>query len=147
MSGTWLFLHLMSVIIWIGGMFFAAHCLRPNLGLVPAENRAGLMAGALGSFFRVVLPAIVLIWLSGLMLLAPVGMGAAPVGWHVMITAALVMTILFALIRFYYFPRLKAALADRQMPQAGASLNRIRWLVMINLALGVIAVAAVSLLA
>ena len=146
MNGVWLFLHLIGVIIWVGGMFFAAHCLRPSLGLLPGEHRAALMAAALGRFFGYALGAIVLIWLSGLMMLAPVGMKAAPTGWHIMISAAVLMTLLFALIRLWFFPRLQRALAAGQLPTAGGALNGIRWLVMVNLALGLIAVAAVSIL-
>lgn len=146
MTGLWLFIHFIGIIVWIGGMFFALHCLRPSLAQLPAPNRAPLMTAALGRFFNYVSVAIVLIWVSGLMMVASVGLKGAPLGWHVMIGAALIMTILFVLIRIWLFPQVLRAIAQEQLPVAAEGLNKIRWLVVVNLVLGLIAVGGVSLL-
>ncbi|MGH1357795.1 MAG: CopD family protein [Burkholderiaceae bacterium] len=144
MNDFWVLLHLTGVVVWLGGMFFALACLRPSLAGLPAVNRAPLMAEALGRFFRYVGLAVAGIWLSGILLIAPVGMKAAPLGWHLMIGAALLMTVVFLVIRLLVFPRVQRAIADGLLPVAGAGLNQIRWLVVINLVLGVIAVWGVT---
>ena len=103
------------------------------------------MTAALGRFFNYVVVAIALIWVSGFALLAPVGLKNAPPGWQIMIYAAAAMTVLFAVIRLWLFPRAQRAVAAAELSIAGAALNQIRWLVLINLVLGFIAVAGVSI--
>lgn len=147
MSGVWVLLHLLGVIVWLGGMFFALFCLRPSLPGLPAPNRAALMAESLGRFFNYVALAIVAIWVSGWQLLAPVGMKLAPVGWHLMIGAALLMTIVFLVIRLMLYPAVRRSISSDELPAAAAGLNRIRWLVLVNLVLGVVALWAVTSLA
>lgn len=146
MQGFWLFVHLLGVILWLGGMFFVLHCLRPAMPALPGAERAPLMVAVLARFFNYVTGAIVFIWLSGFMLLAPVGMKNAPGGWHLMIGAAAVMTVLFVVIRWMIFPAVRQAASEGELPVAAKGLNRIRWLVILNLLLGLIAVSGVSLL-
>lgn len=144
MRGLWLFLHVTAAFVWIGGMFFVLHCLRPALAELQPQLRAPLLVQTLTRFFRYVVASIVLLWFSGLLLLAPVGMKAAPVGWHLMIALAAAMTVIFAIIQFGPFRRAAAAVARADYPVAGAALDRVRLLVMINLALGLAILAAVS---
>ena len=47
-------LHVMSVILWIGGMAFAHFFLRPSLGVLEPPARLALMTAVLGRFFRAV---------------------------------------------------------------------------------------------
>jgi len=146
MQGVWLFLHLVGMVLWLGGMFFVLYCLRPVLPGLPAPERAPLMVAVLRRFFGYVTGSIVLIWLSGLMLLGPVGLKDAPSGWGVMIGAASVMTILFFVIRVMLFPSVQRAVAAGELPRAANGLNLIRWLVLVNLVLGLVAVGGVSML-
>ncbi|MFK7966408.1 MAG: CopD family protein [Burkholderiaceae bacterium] len=146
MQGTWLFLHLLGAITWLGGMFFVLYCLRPALPVLEPPMRAPLMVSALGRFFNYVSIAVVIIWLSGFMLLAPVGLKNAPSGWQIMMGAAAIMTILFVVIRLMLFPSVRRAVNEGELPRAASGLNAIRWLVVLNLLLGLVAVAGVSLL-
>lgn len=146
MQGTWLFIHLLSAIVWLGGMFFVLLCLRPALPELSPPTRAPLMVSVLARFFNYVGAAIVLIWLSGIMLLAPVGLKNIPVGWQAMIGAAAIMTVLFLVIRLMLFPAAQRAVKEGNMPGAGSGLNAIRWLVLANLLLGFLAISGVSLL-
>ncbi len=142
----WLCVHLLSVILWLGGMFFALACLRPALGELQPPQRASVMLGALRRFFNYVLGAIVLIWISGTAMYVPIGAKYAPPGWNVMVGLAIVMTILFLVIRFLIYPKAVAAVTGSQLPVAANALNRIRTLVLINLVLGVLVVIAVTFL-
>jgi uncharacterized membrane protein len=136
------FLHLAAVILWIGGMFFAHFCLRPVVAAqLPPPQRLPLMSAVLGRFFAAVALAVIVILLSGLAMLLPVGMAQAPMSWHLMLASGLLMAFIFAVIYLRHYPRLRAAVTADDWPLAGASLNSIRLLVATNLALGTATVA------
>ena len=137
------FLHLVSAIVWLGGMVFAHFALRPAaVAVLEPPQRLPLMALALGRFFRLVAAAVIVILATGVALLAREGMAQAPVGWHVMLTLGLVMAAVFAVIFVQLYPALTRAVAAREWPAAAGALNRIRVLVMVNMGLGFAAVAA-----
>jgi len=140
-----IFLHLTGVVVWVGGMFFAHHCLRPAALQLPPPQRLPLMAAALGRFFGFVTGALLLLWASGLAMMLQSGFGGAPVAWHAMMGVALVMTAIFAVIRLLRYPRLRAGVAAGDWPAAGAALNDIRILVVVNLGLGWLTIAIATL--
>ncbi len=130
-------MHLAGVIIWVGGMFFAHVCLRPVAAAqLPPPQRLPLLAAVLGRFFVAVALSIVAILASGLAIMLPVGMGNAPIHWHIMLTLGLVMTGIFAYIYSWLYPRMKQGVAAQDWPSAGAAMNNIRSLVLLNLLLG-----------
>lgn len=143
---TFLFVHLVSAITWLGGMFFAYFCLRPAAveTLKPPE-RLPLWTATFARFLPLMAVAVVLILATGLGMLLPVGMKSAPLGWHVMFGLGLVMAGVFGYVYLGLFPKLRAHCAASAWPAAGEALGRIRQLVALNLALGtVVVVAAVS---
>jgi len=149
MSGTLqallLFIHLIGVVVWVGGMVFAHFVMRPAaVAQLQPPARLPLMAAALGRFFRIVAVAVVAIVASGLVLMGHVGFARAPVGWHVMLATGLVMAAVFAFIYGALYPRLRQAVAQAAWPVAAAALDRIRQLVLLNLWLGVFTVAAAA---
>ncbi len=140
---TLLALHLLGAVVWIGGMFFAHFCMRPAaVETLQPPQRLPLMAAALGRFFRYVAVAVVVILATGVLLILPVGMKLAPIGWHVMLTLGVVMSLVFGYIYLSLYPKLVAHCGSSSWPDAGQVLNRIRQLVTFNLALGVIVVIA-----
>ncbi|VVE05527.1 membrane protein [Pandoraea eparura] len=135
-----LFLHLVSVAVWIGGMFFALACLRPASSELSPQQRLPLWEAALSRFFTWVGVAIVLILLSGgQMMLA---MGGAHARWpvHAMAGIGVVMMLVFGHIRFALFPRLQRAVQAQSWPDGAAAVNGIRRLVILNLILGVVVI-------
>jgi uncharacterized membrane protein len=146
-------LHLGSVVIWVGGMFFALFCLRPAAMSLPPPTRVPFMADALGRFFNIVS------WLA----LATIGSGVAMVmrvaqatrqtgapfnmtlDWMVMSVLGLVMLAIFAHIRFALYKRLRRAVAAQDWPAGGAALGAIRTWVAVNLGLGTLIVLVVLL--
>ncbi len=145
MRGLGLFAHLSAVAVWVGGMFFAHFCLRPALGALDAPARLALMAQVLRRFLGWVGVAIVLLWVSGLARLATVGLASAPIGWHAMLALGAAMTLVYLVIVARYVPRMRRALAEGDVPRAGASLAVVRGLVLLNLVLGVLTIAAATL--
>lgn len=135
------FLHLASVLVWVGGMFFAYVCLRP----VAAEQlqpppRLTLWAAVFARFFPWVWVSVALILLTGLSTMLAVGFAAAPLHWHLMLALGLVMSGIFAFVYFRPNQALRAAVAAQDWPAGGAALGAIRQLVGINLSLGVLTV-------
>jgi uncharacterized membrane protein len=146
MRSALVFVHLCSVAVWIGGMFFAQFCLRPAaFELLEPPQRLALMAGALARFFRWVGLAILLLWLTGLARMVNVGFAASPPAWHAMLTIALVMTVVFAVVAHVVFPKVRSALAAHRYAEAAAGLARVRGLVTINLGLGLLTIAVATL--
>ncbi|HEY4067604.1 MAG TPA: CopD family protein [Burkholderiaceae bacterium] len=138
-----LFLHLSSVIVWVGGMVFAYFCLRPAAAQVlEPPQRLPLFVAAFGHFFRLVAIAAVLILLSGFTMLLQTGFARAPVGWNVMMLLGLVMVGVFGHINHGLYPKLRRHSAAAEWPAAAGVLNRIRQLVGLNLVLAVCTIAA-----
>ena len=144
--------HLLAVILWVGGMLFA-HCfLRPAAARLEPPQRLSLMAAVLGPFLNAVLAAIVLILATGA---AMIGQEAAqasqsggaffmPRAWTLMAAGGIVMTAIYAYIRLVPFS-LAAAVAAADWPAGGRNMALIRRWVGVNLLLGLAVVAAVFL--
>lgn len=135
------FLHLASVLVWVGGMFFAYVCLRPvAASQLEPPARLSLWASVFARFFPWVWGAVVLILASGLQTLLAVGFAAAPLYWHLMFALGLLMTGIYLYVFFVPWARLRAAVGAQQWPAGGAALADIRRWVGINLSIGLLTV-------
>lgn len=138
-----IFLHFASVIIWVGGMFFAYYCLRPAAAdLLDPPKRLPLWVATFERFFRFTAIAVTLILISGFTMLFQFGLQSAPIGWIIMMVLGLVMTLVFFYVYLVLYPRLRMHCSASAWPPAALALNTIRRLVGINLVLAVFAVAA-----
>lgn len=136
-------LHLLAVIIWIGGMFFAYMALRPVAGnLLEPPVRLALWSGVFKRFFPWVWLSIIVLLGSGFwMIFAELG-GIANVGIHIhiMLGLGILMMLLFMHIYFGPFHRLQHAVIESNWETGGVKLNQIRVLVKTNLILGLLVV-------
>lgn len=130
--------HLLGVMIWVGGMFFAYVVLRPAASrLLAPPQRLPLWSGALSGFFRWVWVAVALVLGSGFyMVISISNAGRIPLYVHAMLYVGIVMTLIFAYVFFSPFPALRRAVAGEDWPLAGSRLDRIRRAVAVNLGLG-----------
>ena len=145
---VWLLVHLLGVIVWVGGMFFAHMALRPAAAeLLEPPQRLPLLAAVLGRFFRWVALSILAILASGVAILILFAGSGARLGWHIhaMSGIGLAMMAIFAHIRLAPFVRMKRAVAARDWPAAGTAMARIRALVLVNLVLGLVTTVLVFL--
>jgi uncharacterized membrane protein len=141
-------LHVLSIVVWVGGMVFAHFCLRPAVAMLEPPLRLRLMHDVLGRFFKVVLVASLLALGSGVWMLGRVarqtvqagGTFEMPLGWTLMAVLGTVMVAIFMHIRFALYARLGRALAASDRPAGGAALMQVRRWVSINLGLGVLVV-------
>ena len=112
--------HVLSIIVWIGGMVFAHFFLRPAVAQLEAPVRLRLMHDILGRFFRAVLAASLLTLASGVWMLGRVarqlvqsgGHFEMPLAWAVMAALGVAMVAIFLHIRFALF---KSVGADRKL--------------------------------
>lgn len=138
------FLHVLAAIAWLGGIGFMLVALRPvAASLLAPPQRLPLIAQALQRFFGLVWASIAVLLLTGLAMLLGVGMKNAPAGWHAMLGIGLVMFALFGHLYFGPFRRLKQAVGAANWPEGGRRVGQIATLAQVNLALGILAIAAV----
>lgn len=139
------FLHLASAIVWLGGMTVLIVALRPvSIARMAPPERLVFMSEVLSRFFVMVWMAVALILATGFWMLSITDMRLAPKGWHVMSGLGVVMCLVFAHLWFAPFRRLKRAVQASDWPVAGKALAQIHPLVLVNFALGWLAVLAVT---
>lgn len=137
-------LHILSAVLWVGGMFFAHQVLRPvAVQQFKPPQRLKLWTQVFRRFFPWVWVCIVLLLLSGYWMVFRLFGGMSGIGLHIHIMQALgwLMILLFMHLYFAPFRRLKEAVITEQWPEAGKRLNQIRLIVGINLVLGLIVIA------
>jgi len=139
-----LLLHVLGIVVWVGGMFFAYMALRPvAASVLEPPQRLTLWAGVFGKFFPWVWVSVVLILLSGLHMLMKLGGAAAPHYALTMLVLGVVMMLIFAHVFFAPYKKLKRAVGAQDWKAGGAALAQIRKLIGINLAIGLLTIAVV----
>lgn len=136
-------LHILSAVIWVGGMFFAYMVLRPvAASLLEPPLRLTLWAQVFDRFFPWVWAAVVALLATGLWMLFGFYDGMAFVGLHVhvMLLLGLVMMLIFMHVYFAPFRRLKQAVAAQNWKAGGEKLGQIRKLIGVNLSLGLLVI-------
>ena len=135
-------LHLMGVVVWIGGMFFAHLALRPAAQALPPPVRLPLLAATLARFLPWAGASVLAILASGGWLVMAAG-GFRTVGGsvHAMTAIGLVMALVYGYIVAGPYRAMRAALAASRLEAAGASMATIRRLVALNLVLGLVTLA------
>ena len=133
-------LHIIAAVIWVGGMFFAVLVLRPSAGGLEPGDRLPLWDRVFAWFFPWVWSSIVLLLTSGYWMIY-VGRGGftdLPIYIHLMHGIGWLMVFIYLHLWFSSYSRFKAALRLGERLAAATNLNRIRWAVTANLALGLI---------
>jgi uncharacterized membrane protein len=137
-------LHVLGVVVWVGGMFFAYMALRPvAAGVLEPPQRLALWAGVFDKFFPWVWLSVALILATGLHLLVVFGGLAAPHYALTMFALGVVMMAIFGHVFFAPYKKLKRAVAAQDWKAGGAALGQIRQLIGINLTLGLVTIAVV----
>lgn len=137
-------LHLLTAVIWVGGMFFAYMALRPVAAqLLEPPLRLPLWVGSFARFFPWVWASILLLPVTGywLMFARFGGFAQAPVYVHLMQGLGIVMFLIFLHVFFAPYARLRRAVAQKDWPSAGKALGQIRLLIGTNLLIGLIVIA------
>jgi uncharacterized membrane protein len=140
-------LHVLGVVIWVGGMFFAYMALRPvAASQLEPPIRLALWVGVFNRFFPWVWGAVILILATGLwMLLAYFGgFKGAALYIHAMFGLGIVMMLLFMHVYFAPYRRLRSAVQLEDWSAGGAQLAQIRKIIGINTVIGLVVIAIAS---
>jgi len=140
-------LHVLSAVIWVGGMFFAYLALRPAIAGVEPLARARIWVSVFQRFFPWVWSSIVVLLSTGfyMMLFNLDGFAHAPVFVHIMLGLGILMMLIFAHVFFAPYKRLRMAATSNDEPAARKYMRQIRILIGINLSLGLIVIAVTML--
>lgn len=140
-------IHLLAALVWVGGMFFAYAVLRPAAveALQPSE-RMRLWNAVLRRFFNWVWAAIGVILITGFYLIYQYG-GIAHVARHVhiMLASGLVMMVIYGYVFFACYVPFSLHVARQRWKEADEQLGKIRKLVALNLALGLLTILVVEI--
>jgi len=135
-------LHVLAVVVWVGGMFFAYVVLRPSAGPLAAEVRLELWHRVFRGFFPWVWASVLVLLISGygMMLLFFGGFAGASLYIQLMQGLGIVMMLLFLHLYFGPWRRFSAAVTAGHFPEAAMRLAQMRRIVAVNLVLGLITI-------
>ena len=138
-------IHLLAVVVWVGGMFFAYLVLRPSAAeMLQPPERLRLWDKVFERFFNWVWLAVLLLLSSGFYLIYLFGgISQVPRYVHWMLLLGIVMLLIFTYVFFVCYVRFNLLVAAQDWPKAGAALATIRKLVAMNLTIGLLTVAVV----
>ena len=140
-------LHLLSAVIWVGGMIFAHNSLRPAaVQVLEPPLRLELWVQVFRRFFVLVWLSIVIILASGYWMLFNYFGGFANAGTHIhtMHAGGILMLIIYLHVFFAPYRLLRQALIVQDYPLAAIKLNQIRQLVALNTLIGMIVIIIAS---
>lgn len=142
-SGLIVFLHVISAIIWVGGMIairFAVHYSMQEVE--DPKIKLGRTLETLRRFFNMVIPSIVLLLLTAIIMIVALGFKGTPL-YSIAITKEVIWTIMTIVFIVIYVKRNKAqkAFDEGKLPIAKENLLPIaNYLIPINIVLGIIAI-------
>jgi len=140
--------HVVAIIVWVGGMFFAHFFLRPAMGQLDVSTRLKFMHQVLGRFFKAVIIASVTTLVTGYWMIGRVARTAAeantpfamPLSWTIMASLGTIMVLIFFHMRFALYKRFNLAIFAQDWDTASKNMKTIRTWVGINLLIGVVTV-------
>ncbi|MHB8453514.1 MAG: CopD family protein [Acidiferrobacterales bacterium] len=137
-------LHLLAAVIWVGGMFFAYMALRPAAASMEPPQRLPLWSRTFARFFPWVWAAVILLPSTGYWMMFHVFGGPAHAGMsiNIMQVLGIVMILIYLHVFFAPYRRLNKAVAAGDFATAGKQLAQIRWLIAINLIIGLVTIVA-----
>ena len=135
-------LHLLSVLIWVGGMFFAYIVLRPAAAdMLEPPHRLRLWNAVFRRFFGWVWGAVVMLLVTGFYLIYLYGgIAHVPRYIHIMLASGLAMMAIYGYVFFACYVPLSLHVAKQRWKEAAEMLGRIRKLVALNLTLGLLTI-------
>lgn len=140
-------LHVLSAVVWVGGMFFAYQCLRPVAAtLLEPPQRLSLWVKTFEKFFPYVWFAVIALPLTGYWIMFTIWgtFRLTPLYIHWMQALGIVMILIYMHVYFAPFQRLKRAVNTQNWQEGGKQLGQIRRMIGINLALGLLVIVTAS---
>ncbi len=145
--GVYQLFHVLAVVVWVGGMFFAYMALRPAaVEVLEPPERLRLWNRTFYRFFRWVWLAVLILLTTGFYMVHLFGgLFHAPMHVQVMLGLGLAMLAIYAYVFFAQYAALSTHVANQDWPRGGATLATIRKLVALNLTLGLVTICVAIL--
>ena len=135
--------HVLAIVVWVGGMFFAHQALRPAaVSTLEPPLRLQLWVATFKRFFPWVWLSIILVLITGLWMMFQ--FPEPPLFIHIMLGLGIVMMLIFMHVYFAPYNRLKKAVAEERWPDGGKALGLIRTMVGINTIIGIITIVSAT---
>ena len=136
-------LHVLGIVIWVGGMFFAHQVMRPAaVSTLEPPQRLQLWVAGFKRFFPWVWVCIATVLITGFWMFYQ--FPKPPIFMHIMLGLGVVMMLIFFHVFFAPYNKLKKAVAAESWKAGGAALNQIRMLVGINTTIGIITIVVAT---
>jgi uncharacterized membrane protein len=135
-------LHLLAVILWVGGMFLAYVVLRPAaVEILEPPYRLRLWDAVFRRFLGWVWGAVGVLLVSGFYLMYLYG-GIANVSGsiHIMLTLGATMMVIFGYLFFACYVPFSLHVGKQRWKEAGEMLAKMRKIIAINLLLGILTI-------
>lgn len=145
--GLFVLIHLLAVVVWVGGMFFSYMVLRTSVGqLFKLPERMRLWDRVFSRFFKWVWGSIFLLLATGFHLIYLYGgMAVMPRFIHVMLLMGVIMMAVFAYLFFGCYVKFSQFVEEKEWHMAEEKLGVIRNLVLTNLLIGLVTIAVAIL--
>ena len=139
--------HILSVVVWVGGMFFAYMVLRPSdAEILQPPDRLKLWDKVFSMFFKWVWLSVVLVLVSGFyMIFLMGGFANLPLYINLMMLLGIVMSLIYFYVFFKAYANYTVQVSKQDWKAAGALLGTIRKLVGTNLSIGLITVLVATI--
>jgi len=132
-------LHVLAIVVWVGGMFFAHQVMRPAaVTTLEPPLRLQLWVAGFKRFFPWVWLCIAVVLITGFWMFFQ--FPKPPLFMHIMLGLGIIMMLIFFHVFFAPYNKLKQAVAQENWKVGGAALNQIRMLVGINTVIGIITI-------
>ncbi len=136
-------LHVLAVVVWVGGMFFAHQALRPAaVSTLEPPLRLQLWVATFKRFFPWVWLCITIVMTTGLWMMMQYP--KAPIFVHSMLGLGIIMMFIFMHVYFAPYNKLKKAVTAENWPDGGKALGQIRMLVGINTVIGILTIVVAT---
>lgn len=135
-------IHVLSVVVWVGGMFFAYVVLRPAaVDVLQPPERLRLWDKVFSRFFNWVWLSVFLLLVSGFyMIYLMGGFANLPLYINLMLLTGIAMVMIYTYVYFKCYAQFNRLVSKSEWPAAGAMLGTIRKLVGLNLTIGLLTV-------
>lgn len=138
----WIFIHVLSAIIWIGGMIMMRFAVMPSLALIEDEKvRIAKTIRIFQSFFKMVSVSIVLIFISAIFMIVGFGFKGTELYSVVVVKEAIlvVMTIAF-IFAYMQINKAQKKFVSGDMNGAKNYISKVKLAILVNLPLSIVVV-------
>lgn len=138
----WIFIHVLSAIIWIGGMIVMRLSVMPSLALIEDENvRIAKTISIFQSFFKIIIVSIILIFISAIMMIIGFGFKGTDL-YSVVLTKEAILVIMTIVFSFAYvhINRAKRRFVGGDIDSAKSHISKVKLATLVNLSLSIVAI-------